>query len=117
MKYLLETIIAVGLVILAGFLGYAGTHQTTVLWKDNGHVANYEQYPVSFSNGQGDHLLQRMVIITSNHGNVTFDTANMCSRDILGYSCSQGSVAWDNGVWVFIYHLSNGGNFVGELNP
>ena len=115
---LFEVSAVIGLVIIAGFAGYVGTHQITVLWKDNGHIANYQQYPVSFANGDGDHLLQRMVIMTMNHGNVTFDTSNMCSRDIaLGYSCSQGSVAWGDGMWVFIYHLSNGGNFVGALNP
>jgi|SRR6267378_4267738 len=115
---LFEPILVIALVAVAGFLAYAGTHQTTVVWKDNGHLANYEQYSVPFSNGDGDHLLQQMTIMTISHGNVTFDTANMCSRDIvLGYSCSQGSVAWGNGVWVFIYHLSNGGNFVGQLNP
>lgn len=109
------TVIAVCL-IFAVIAVYLQDVQVTVVWKDNGHVSNFQQYPVP--DNLGEHLQQRMTILTVSHGNIPFDTANMCARDIaLGYSCSSGTVGWGNGTWVFIYHLSNGGNYVGELNP
>jgi hypothetical protein len=84
-------------------------HSNEILWRDHAIVTDLHLYPVTGT--LGEQYQERMVLQSENHGNIPFDTANMCSPEpiqLIPAQCGAGSVGWDNGTRVFIWALHDG---------